>query len=102
MADKGEHTLGQPDKTEWQLMLHNRAAKELTHISCTFGMMPTAFGPVLPANDLRLQKKGPPRPSGNLQHPQACTIPSTTALQQHAEVLSARKSAFVRASVSLV
>ena len=63
----------------------NRAAKEFTHISCTFGMMPTAFGPVLPANDLRLQKKGPPRPSGNLQHPQACTIPSTTALQQHAE-----------------
>ena len=27
----------------------NRAAKEFTHISCTFGMMPTAFGPVLPA-----------------------------------------------------
>ena len=27
----------------------NRAAKEFTHISCTFGMMPAAFGPVLPA-----------------------------------------------------
>ena len=33
------------------LMGGNRAAKEFTHIlvSCTFGMMPTAFGPVLPA-----------------------------------------------------
>ena len=27
----------------------NRAAKEFTHISCTFGMMRAAFGPVLPA-----------------------------------------------------
>ena len=27
----------------------NRAAKEFTHISCTFGMMRDAFGPVLPA-----------------------------------------------------
>ena len=27
----------------------NRAAKEFTHTSCTFGMMPTVFGPVLPA-----------------------------------------------------
>ena len=27
----------------------NRAAKEFTTISCTFGMMLAAFGPVLPA-----------------------------------------------------
>ena len=27
----------------------NRAAKEFTHISCTFDMMRAAFGPVLPA-----------------------------------------------------
>ena len=27
----------------------NRAAKEFTHISCTFGMMRAAFGPVIPA-----------------------------------------------------
>ena len=27
----------------------NRAAKVFTHISCTFGMMRAAFGPVIPA-----------------------------------------------------
>ena len=42
----------------------NRAAKEFTHISCTFGMMRAAFGPALPATSrstvvvVRAAKKG--------------------------------------------
>ena len=43
----------------------NRAAKEFTHISCTFGMMRAAFGPALPATSrstvvvVRAAKTGP-------------------------------------------
>ena len=43
----------------------NRAAKEFTHISCTFGMMRAAFEPALPATSrsklvvVRAAKTGP-------------------------------------------
>ena len=43
----------------------NKAAKEFTHISCTFGMMRGAFGPALPATSrstvvvVRAAKTGP-------------------------------------------
>ena len=43
----------------------NRAAKEFTHMSCTFGMMRGAFGPALPATSrstvvvVRAAKTGP-------------------------------------------
>ena len=52
-------------KGDWTLMGGNRAAKEFTHISCTFGMMRAAFGPVLPATHrsgpvvVRAAKTGP-------------------------------------------
>ena len=36
--------------TEWQLMLPiGRQKSSLHKLSCTFGMMPAAFGPVIPA-----------------------------------------------------
>ena len=52
-------------KGDWTLMGGNRAAKEFTHISCTFGMMRAAFGPALPATSrstvvvVRAAKTGP-------------------------------------------